>query len=171
MITWHPTQKPIALLERIIGLTTREDAIVLDPFCGCGTTIQAAERMGRRWMGIDVSYAAILVIQERLSSRLPSAQYTVDGIPSGETEARALARLDPYIFQQWAVGRVNGQAPGERCRSRHRWRNHLQVGREKLWQCDNFGEGWSECRPKHAPRSGTCCGTRKCSVGHFHLLE
>lgn len=109
----YPTQKPLALLERIIGLTTRENAVVLDPFCGCGTTIHAAERMGRRWIGIDVSYAAILVIQERLGSRLPGAQYKVDGIPSGEAEARALARLDPYIFQQWAVGRVNGQPRGK----------------------------------------------------------
>ena len=109
----YPTQKPLALLERIIGLTTRENAVVLDPFCGCGTTIHAAERMGRQWIGIDVSYAAILVIQERLSSRLPNARYEVDGIPSGEAEARALARLDPYIFQQWAVGRVNGQPRGK----------------------------------------------------------
>lgn len=109
----YPTQKPLALLERIIGLTTREGAIILDPFCGCGTTIHAAERMGRQWIGIDVSYAAILVIQERLTSRLPNARYVVDGIPSGEAEARALARLDPYIFQQWAVGRVNGQPRGK----------------------------------------------------------
>ena len=109
----YPTQKPLALLERIIGLTTRENAVVLDPFCGCGTTIHAAERMKRRWIGIDVSYAAILVIEERLSSKLPHAKYTIEGIPSGEAEARALARLDPYVFQQWAVGRVNGQPRGK----------------------------------------------------------
>ncbi|MFK4794242.1 site-specific DNA-methyltransferase [Sphingobium sp. ZW T5_29] len=109
----YPTQKPLALLERIIGLTTRENAVVLDPFCGCGTTIHAAERLGRQWIGIDVSYAAILVIKERLASKLPSAQYEIDGIPSEEAEARALAKLDPYTFQQWAVGRVNGQPRGK----------------------------------------------------------
>jgi DNA modification methylase len=108
----YPTQKPQALLERIIAASTMPGDLILDPFCGCGTTIHAAETLGRRWIGIDVSYAAILVIQDRLSTWLPNACYEVGGIPSGEVEARALARLDPYTFQQWSVGRLGGQPRG-----------------------------------------------------------
>lgn len=109
----YPTQKPMALLERLIRLTTASGAVVLDPFCGCGTTIHAAETLGRNWIGIDVSYAAIMVIEDRLATWLPNARYQVSGIPSGEAEARALARLDPYTFQQWAVGRLGGQPRGK----------------------------------------------------------
>ena len=109
----YPTQKPQALLERILAASSNPGDVVLDPFCGCGTTIHAAETLHRRWIGIDVSYAAVLVIQDRLASWLPNTEYEVGGIPSGEAEARALAQLDDYTFQQWAVGRLGGQPRGK----------------------------------------------------------
>ncbi len=106
----YPTQKPLALLERIIGASSREGDVVLDPFCGCGTTIHAAEKMRRQWIGIDVAYAAIQVIEDRLHTWLPAAKYQVGGIPTAEDEARALAKLDPHTFQEWAVGALGGQS-------------------------------------------------------------
>jgi site-specific DNA-methyltransferase (adenine-specific) len=108
----YPTQKPLALLERIIAAVTKPGDVVLDPFCGCGTAVHAAERLGRSWIGIDITYLAIQVIEDRIKAWLPSARYTVEGIPKDEFAARKLAELDPYVFQQWAVGRVGGQAKG-----------------------------------------------------------
>ncbi len=108
----YPTQKPVALLERLIRASTKEGDVVLDPFCGCGTTIHAAERLGRSWIGIDVTYLAIQVIVDRIKTRLPSAQYSIEGIPKDEFAARKLAEQDPYVFQEWAVARVGGQPRG-----------------------------------------------------------
>jgi site-specific DNA-methyltransferase (adenine-specific) len=109
----YPTQKPLQLLERIIATSSKEGDLILDPFCGCGTAIHAAEKMGRRWIGIDVTYLAIQVIQDRFKTWLPRAQYEVDGIPRDELSGRKLAALDPYQFQLWAVGRVGGQPRGK----------------------------------------------------------
>lgn len=108
----YPTQKPLALLERIISASSKRGDLVLDPFCGCGTAVHAAERLGRRWIGIDVTYLAIQVIEDRIKTWLPNAEYTVEGIPKDEFDARKLAELRPYVFQQWAVGRLGGQAKG-----------------------------------------------------------
>lgn len=108
----YQTQKPVALLERILAASTNPGDLVLDPFCGCGTTVHAAERMGRQWIGIDVSYAAILVIQDRMRRWLPNASYKVEGIPASPQDARELARLDKHLFEQWAVGRLGGQPKG-----------------------------------------------------------
>lgn len=108
----YPTQKPLALLERIIAASSKVGDVVLDPFCGCGTTVHAAETLDRRWVGIDVSYDAILVIEDRLKTWLPAARYQVDGIPTAEREARALAKLEPHTFQEWAVGRLGGRSRG-----------------------------------------------------------
>jgi len=76
--------------------------VVLDPFCGCGTTIEAAQRLGRTWIGIDVTHHAIDVIEGRLDERCPKADYKVTGRPENVNEARDLARRDPYEFQWWA---------------------------------------------------------------------
>jgi hypothetical protein len=75
---------------------------VLDPFCGCGTTIEAAQRLGRQWIGIDVTHHAIDVIEGRLEERCPKAEYNVKGRPENLDDARYLARTDPYEFQWWA---------------------------------------------------------------------
>lgn len=108
----YPTQKPLALLERIIQASTKEGDVVLDPFCGCGTAVHAAERLGRSWIGIDVTYLAIQVIEDRIKTWLPAATYSVEGIPRDEFDARKLAEMKPYVFQEWAVGRVGGQSKG-----------------------------------------------------------
>jgi site-specific DNA-methyltransferase (adenine-specific) len=108
----YPTQKPRALLDRIIAATTKEGDVVLDPFCGCGTAVHAAESLGRAWIGIDITYLAIQVIEDRIKTWLPNAKYTVEGIPKDEFAARKLAEMNPYVFQEWAVGRVGGQAKG-----------------------------------------------------------
>lgn len=108
----YPTQKPLALLERVILASTQPGDVVLDPFCGCGTAVHAAERLGRRWIGIDVTYLAIQVIEDRIKTWLPAATYTVEGIPQDEFDARKLAEMKPHVFQEWAVGRVGGQSKG-----------------------------------------------------------
>lgn len=108
----YPTQKPLALLERIISASSNPGDVVLDPFCGCGTAVHAAERLGRAWIGIDITYLAIQVIEDRIKTWLPNAKYTVQGIPKDEFAARKLAAMDPHTFQDWAVGRVGGQSRG-----------------------------------------------------------
>lgn len=109
----YPTQKPLALLERVIATSSNPGDVVLDPFCGCGTAIHAAEKLERSWIGIDVTYLAIQVIEDRLKTWLPSARYKLDGIPADELSARKLAAKDAHTFQQWAVGRVGGQSRGK----------------------------------------------------------
>ncbi|RUZ76908.1 modification methylase EcaI [Mesorhizobium sp. M7A.F.Ca.US.006.01.1.1] len=108
----YPTQKPLALLERIVLASSKPGDVILDPFCGCGTAVHAAERLGRSWIGIDLTYLAIQVIEDRIKTWLPLAVYTVEGIPKDEYDARRLAELKPYVFQEWAVGRVGGQSRG-----------------------------------------------------------
>jgi len=108
----YPTQKPLALLERVILTSTNEGDVVLDPFCGCGTAIHAAEKLGRQWIGIDIAYAAIQVIESRFKKWLPLAHYDLSGIPYDELSARKLAEKDPHKFQEWAVGQCKGRSGG-----------------------------------------------------------
>jgi hypothetical protein len=109
----YPTQKPEALLERIILASTNEGDTVLDPFCGCGTTIAAAQKLGRRWIGIDITHLAISLIKHRLLTAFgDEVQYEVIGEPVDVDGAKALAESDPYQFQWWALGLV-GARPTE----------------------------------------------------------
>lgn len=108
----YPTQKPIGLLRRIIETSSNPGSVILDPFCGCGTAIHAAELLDRKWIGIDIAYLAIQVIEDRLKTWLPNSQYEVQGIPKDEAAGRGLAARDPYQFQLWAVGCVGGQPRG-----------------------------------------------------------
>ena len=101
----YPTQKPLALLERIIRASSNPGDLVLDPFCGCGTTIEAAERLSRRWAGIDISLHAVNVIRRE---RLPDTHIEVDGIPTDMHSARHHAAHSPFRFEQWAVECVPG---------------------------------------------------------------
>jgi DNA modification methylase len=105
----YPTQKPVALLERIIRASSNEGDVVLDPFCGCGTTIHAAEKLGRRWIGIDITHLAIQIIEDRLKKHFGAASFQVLGRPEDPAAARELASRDKYQFQFWAVSRVHGQ--------------------------------------------------------------
>ena len=98
----YPTQKPLALLKRIIMASSNEGDVILDPFCGCGTTVEAAERLDRKWIGIDVAFHAIRVIQGRLKTVGTCAPYTVLGIPADYEQACELATRDPYQFQWWS---------------------------------------------------------------------
>lgn len=103
----YPTQKPLALLERIILASSNEGDVVLDPFCGCGTTIHAAQKLDRRWIGIDVTHLAISLIEKRLNDAFPGITYEVHGTPKDLDGARDLAARDKYQFQWWAVSLVN----------------------------------------------------------------
>jgi len=86
----YPTQKTLALLERIIAASSDEGDIVLDPFCGCGTAVHAAQKLGRRWIGIDVTHLAIALIERRLREAFPGAAYDVHGVPKDVDAAREL---------------------------------------------------------------------------------
>ena len=100
----YPTQKPEALLERIILASSNEGDLVLDPFCGCGTTVAVAQRLGRPWIGIDVTYAAIAVMKKRLQDTYGSdVSYEVIGEPRSLSDAAQLAKDDPYQFQWWSL--------------------------------------------------------------------
>jgi len=109
----YPTQKPVALLERIITASSNVGDVVLDPFCGCGTTIDAAQKLGRPWVGIDITHLAINLIKKRLRDTYGEAvNYQVVGEPTTVEDAEQLARSDPYQFQWWALGLV-GARPAE----------------------------------------------------------
>ena len=103
----YPTQKPLALLERIINSSSNPGDIVLDPFCGCGTAVVAAQKLGRRWIGIDITHLAITVMKQRLQDSFPGLQYDIVGQPEDLEGARALAKQDRYQFQWWALGLVD----------------------------------------------------------------
>jgi site-specific DNA-methyltransferase (adenine-specific) len=105
----YPTQKPLALLERIISASSNEGDLVLDPFCGCGTTVHAAEKLGRRWIGIDITHLAVRLIQKRLTEAFPRSQFEVLGVPKDAGAARMLAETDKYQFQFWALSMVDAQ--------------------------------------------------------------
>jgi len=81
--------------------------VVLDPFCGCGTTIHAAQKLGRRWIGIDITHLAISLIEKRLRDAFPGIAFDVHGTPKDLGGAKALALADKYQFQWWAVSLVN----------------------------------------------------------------
>ena len=103
----YPTQKPQALLERILTASSNKGDLVLDPFCGCGTTIHAAQKLKRQWIGIDITYLAISLIEKRLRDAFPGIKYEVHGTPKDLDGARDLAARDKYQFQWWAVSLVN----------------------------------------------------------------
>ena len=107
----YPTQKPAGLLERIVGASSNEGDVVLDPFCGCGTAMAAAERLNRRWIGIDITHLAISIIRRRMADAFGSAlqPYAVIGLPQDVASARALAQQDRYQFEWWALGLVTAR--------------------------------------------------------------
>ena len=104
----YPTQKPLALLERIIKASSNDGDLVLDPFCGCGTAIEAARKLNRQWIGIDISAFAIDLIKSR---RLQDQSIPAKGIPYDLQSARKLAKEAPFNFESWAVTRLPGFIP------------------------------------------------------------
>jgi DNA modification methylase len=110
----YPTQKPLALLDRIIQSSSIEGDLILDPFCGCGTTVVAAQKLNRRWIGIDITHLAVTLIKQRLAdSFMEQAIFQVIGEPVALPDAERLANQDPYQFQWWSLGLV-GARPVER---------------------------------------------------------
>ena len=105
----YPTQKPLALLERIVTASSNPDDIVLDPFCGCGTAVHAAQKLGRRWIGIDITHLAIGLIRRRMRDAFPGIQIEVIGEPVDLAGAQDLAKRDKYQFQWWALDRMGAQ--------------------------------------------------------------
>ncbi|MCH8206384.1 MAG: restriction endonuclease [Chloroflexi bacterium] len=102
----YPTQKPLALLERIIEASSNEGDVVLDPFCGCGTAVVAAEKLKRQWIGMDITHLAVALMKNRLKTMFaiaPGTDYDVVGEPVDVGGARALAEQDRYQFQYWAT--------------------------------------------------------------------
>ena len=113
----YPTQKPVALLERIVAASSNPGDVVLDPFCGCGTTVHAAQKLGRQWIGIDVTHLAIGLIEKRLRDAFPGVTFTTHGTPQDLSGARDLAargRTDKnyyFEFEKWALSLIAAQ-PG-----------------------------------------------------------
>jgi site-specific DNA-methyltransferase (adenine-specific) len=105
----YPTQKPLALLERIINMSSNEGDVILDPFCGCGTAVHAAEKLKRKWIGIDITHLAICLIERRLQDAFPGIAFDTVGTPKDVTGAKDLARRDKYQFQWWACSLVKAQ--------------------------------------------------------------
>jgi hypothetical protein len=112
----YPTQKPEALLERIIQASSNEGDVVLDPFCGCGTAIAAAQTLNRRWIGIDITHLAIGLIKQRLQDKFGEAiksTYQVFGEPTDLAGARKLAEDDKFQFEAWALSMVGARPSGQ----------------------------------------------------------
>jgi site-specific DNA-methyltransferase (adenine-specific) len=111
----YPTQKPEALLERVIRASTDEGDVVLDPFCGSGTAVAVAERLGRRWIGIDATHLSIGVVRHRLLAAFgPELDVDVVGEPATVDEARRLAGEDPRKLAWWLLGRVGARPEDKR---------------------------------------------------------
>ncbi|TYB80614.1 DNA methyltransferase [Maritimibacter fusiformis] len=113
----YPTQKPVALLERILSASSNPGDVVLDPFCGCGTTVHAAQKLGRKWIGIDVTHLAIGLIEKRLRDAFEDVEFTTHGVPQDISGARDMARRGRddknyyFEFEKWALSLINAQ-PG-----------------------------------------------------------
>ncbi len=111
----YPTQKPEALLERVLRVSSNEGDVVLDPFCGCGTTVAVAQRLNRKWIGIDITHIAIGLMKTRLFDTFGPAvsdTYDVVGEPTSIDDAATLAQEDPWQFQAWALGLVGARPQG-----------------------------------------------------------
>ena len=106
----YPTQKPLALLERIIKASSDEGDLVLDPFCGCGTAVEAAQNLNRRWLGIDVEPLAVDLMARRLRDRC-GIDPQIRGIPYDFSQAQRLAASAPYEFERWAIRLIPGAQP------------------------------------------------------------
>lgn len=113
----YPTQKPVALLERILNASSNPGDVVLDPFCGCGTTVHAAQKLGRQWIGIDVTHLAVGLIEKRLRDAFEGVEFKVHGVPQDLEGARNLAargredKAKYFEFEKWALSLIAAQ-PG-----------------------------------------------------------
>jgi site-specific DNA-methyltransferase (adenine-specific) len=128
----YPTQKPRALLERIIAASSNPGDVVLDPFCGCGTAVDAAQKLGRQWIGIDITHIAIGMIEDRMRSGYPGIEFETHGVPKDLDSALRLAADDKHQFQQWACWHVGGYPREKKGGDKgvDGWFNYLAEGRK-----------------------------------------
>ena len=108
----YPTQKPLDLLERIIEASSNSGDVVLDPFCGCGTTVAAAQKLGRKWIGIDITHLSIALQRYRLQEMFPELDFKVIGEPQSTQSAAHLAQQDRFQFEWWALSLVTARPSG-----------------------------------------------------------
>ena len=108
----YPTQKPLALLERIITASSNPDDVVLDPFCGCGTAVHAAQKLGRHWIGIDVTWLAIALVKRRLEDAFPGIKIEEVGSPTDMVGAKRMALTKPQQFEYWVINRLDAIPTG-----------------------------------------------------------
>jgi site-specific DNA-methyltransferase (adenine-specific) len=108
----YPTQKPLALLERIIQASSNPGDVVLDPFCGCGTTVAAAQKLDRRWIGIDITHLAIALQKYRLKQMFPDISFKVIGEPQSVAAAQHLAQQNRFQFEWWALSLIRARPTG-----------------------------------------------------------
>lgn len=111
----YPTQKPLTLLERILQASSNEGDVVLDPFCGCGTAVVAAQKLKRRWIGIDITHLSIALMKYRLQDNFEleaGRDYAVIGEPQDLASAQQLAQDDRYQFQWWALSLIGARPLG-----------------------------------------------------------
>ena len=114
----YPTQKPLALLERIIAASSNEGDVVLDPFCGCGTAVAAAHKLGRKWIGIDITHLSIALQKYRMEQMFPGIQLSIVGEPEDIGAAHQLATDDRYQFQWWALSLIRARPLGSEAGSK-----------------------------------------------------
>jgi site-specific DNA-methyltransferase (adenine-specific) len=114
----YPTQKPQELLERIIQASSNPGDVVLDPFCGCGTAVAAAQALGRQWIGIDITHLAVALIKYRILDAFPDAKFDIIGEPGTLSAARQLANDDRHQFEWWALSLVQARPSGGESGSR-----------------------------------------------------
>ena len=110
----YDTQKPVALLERIINANSNKGDIILDPFCGCGTTIDASEKLERTWIGIDITHLAINLIKRRIKEKYPNCKFEVIGEPKDIEGAKDLALKDRYQFEWWALSLIDARPANDK---------------------------------------------------------
>ena len=114
--TGYPTQKPTGLYKRFITASSNEGDLILDPFCGCGTTLVSAEELNRHWIGIDLTYLSIGAVRQQFERLFPQHResVTIVGTPENEEQALRLAHDDPHAFEEWCVTHVLHFRPNER---------------------------------------------------------
>ena len=117
----YPTHKPLALLTRIVKASSNAGDVVLDPFCGCGTSIHAAQNLNRRWIGIDICVNACKVIEQRIKAHFDSLWSNVEfiGMPKTRDDARFMAGSDPFRFERWAASLVDGMEANKKQHGDH----------------------------------------------------
>ena len=117
----YPTQKPLALLDRIIKASSNEGDLVMDPFCGCGTALHAAQDLRRRWIGIDICVNACKVTEQRIKGHFDSLWSDIEfrGLPKTRDDARFMAGSDPFRFERWAASLVDGMEANKKQHGDH----------------------------------------------------